>query len=145
MKQLGCQSVPEVSQILHNFNELDNDRDKEKSENPTPSLKIIPRLYGERYEPNSTVSASGICPENLSLSSTVNAVYAGLLENLREMFPLKLLLENYGIEGIVGTGGALLRSQLLLKHVTGIFKIPLRTVENSDAATGAAMFVVDVS
>lgn len=143
MKQLGCQTVPEVSKILHNFNELEKDIDERNNE--IPSLKIIPRLYGERYEPTSTASISGFCAENLSLPNTVNAIYTGLLENIREMFPLKLLLEQYGIEGIVGTGGALLRSKLLLKKVTGIFKVPLRTVEDSDAATGAAMFVADVS
>lgn len=143
MRELGCANVPEVSQILQQFNKLGNEKLSETDNIENSTLKVTPRLYSERHEPHSTATVSGISADNLSLSKAVNALCVGLLENLREMFPLEQLLGQYGTKVIVGTGGALLRNNLLTEHVSSVFQVSLRTVENTDAATGAALFVME--
>jgi len=137
---LGCQTIPETSQILSRFHSLTNEHLQYRKELECSSPQIIPRLYGERYERNSRMCIRGITAGNMSLSNTLAALYESIIQNLTTMMPYKLLQE-HRIDCIVTTGGTLTNNMYLQQCVVECYGgISLRCSNECDAADGAAIF-----
>lgn len=133
--QIGCQNIPgdnTLFSILNNLLFLPNTTDQ-------TGPVIVPRIYGERHSPQATASVANITSTNLTLTSTIRALYKGIAENLLHMMPLDLIA-HHGKQRIVGTGGTLISNEFLQTCVKETFRLPIRIADDCDAAEGAVMF-----
>ncbi|XP_015787085.1 sedoheptulokinase [Tetranychus urticae] len=104
------------------------------------SIKFIPTLYGERYDPQLRSSLLNI-PPDLTPHSLFNAICYGLIENIFTMIPVKWLT-SLPINEIQATGGALLRNPILknsLETICAQYGIKVNYMEQADAHIGAAL------
>lgn len=107
------------------------------------TLVCKPTLFGERHAKETYASWLNIKPDNTSVGHVFHATCTGLINNLKEMFPLELLRNELGIKRIVGTGNALCRNPLLMKQLETQFELPVMFNKANDAALGASLFVRD--
>jgi sugar (pentulose or hexulose) kinase len=102
-----------------------------------PGLVISPRFLGERHDPASRGTISGIGLDNFSLGSLARGLADGIAVNLRDMLPQRL---RQGRTAIRGSGNALARNPLLRAAVERAFTLPLVMTEvREEAAVGAAL------
>ena len=93
----------------------------------------------QRFDPNKTASLSNINQHNSSLGHITLALYEGILHNLLDMMPLRLM-RKYDVDTIVGTGGMILNSSLVRDLIGQVFNLNTRFISNNDAAFGAILF-----
>ncbi|CAG0914471.1 unnamed protein product [Notodromas monacha] len=96
-----------------------------------------PLLFGERHLPASRGSISNLGPDGFSASGVTRALCRGLVSNLLAMMPVKFLRAS-GVQGILGTGSALIKNQALRDEVGLQFELPFVLRQSGDAAVGAA-------
>ena len=106
-------------------------------------LVIKPTLYGERHDPDVKSSVSNITPSNSSLGSVYKALCRGLVTNIHSMMSQDFLLAA-GVNKIIGSGTAVIKSSLLQGEIQAQFKLPLELCRGSeaDAAVGAALAAI---
>jgi len=99
-------------------------------------------LFGERHDPSLSAFITNIRSMNLFQLNDIGLVFRSIchwiIHNLFEM-----LGENTSqIEGIIGTGSALMRNQILQNELNEKVNGSIKYNENSDAAYGAALFAL---
>ena len=102
------------------------------------SMKVNPRLFGERHCPRELASITNVGPDDLSISSVFEAICSGLIGNLESMVSRRQLT-SAGIRRIVGCGKALRENAVLQRAVEDCFGLPFVLRAESDAAHGAAL------
>ncbi|XP_049823756.1 sedoheptulokinase-like isoform X3 [Aethina tumida] len=106
-------------------------------------LKIRPTCLGERHNPEMKSSVYNITMNNLQLGTVFKSLCRGLIDNLHDMMPSRLLHEAK-ISRILGNGKGLIRNPILQKSIEEVFQLPLELVPGGEAATGAAIAMSDV-
>ena len=135
MKELGIHTnLPSTDDI---YQKILDCADKKGS----TSLKVTPRLWGERHNPEERGRVSNLTSSNISLGDVTLALCQGLAENFQETMS-KEFLRLHGIRRIVGCGSALVKNGLLQKHLEQVFGLPLVLSDSSDASVGAALAAI---
>ena len=139
-------SYPDIAKVMENeahiymcLNSNNAQQRKQSIDRQNHELKFIATLCGERFDPNKTASLSNINQHNSSLGHITLALYKGILHNLLDMMPLRLMRE-YDVDTIVGTGGMILNSSLVRDLIGQVFNLNTRFISNNDAAFGAILF-----
>ncbi|XP_054989904.1 sedoheptulokinase [Sorex araneus] len=101
-------------------------------------LTITPTVLGERHLPDQLASVTRISSSDLSLGHVTRALCRGIIQNLHSMLPFQQLKE-WGVERVIGSGSALSRNEVLKQEVQRAFPIPVSFGQDVDAATGAAL------
>ncbi|XP_074641143.1 sedoheptulokinase-like [Tubulanus polymorphus] len=101
-------------------------------------LEIIPTIYGERHKPDQVASVSHITTENISLGSVYRSLCKGIIKNLHDMFPCRVLKQQR-VQRIVGSGSALTKNHVLQKEVEAQYSLPVVYGNGADAAVGVAL------
>lgn len=110
----------------------------------TSDLRVSPTILGERHNPLCLGQVTNISPTNLSLGHLTRAICRGILDNITSMMPTELLQE-VGVNRIVGSGSAIARNEVLRQEVEKAFPQPVVYGENADSAVGVAMVLCDRS
>jgi len=99
-------------------------------------------LFGERHDPSMSASIINIRSINLSQLNDIGSVFRSicqwLIKNLFDMLGNDSLMMN----GIIGTGSALMRNGVLQRELKEKVQCQVRFNEHSDAAYGAALFAL---
>ena len=139
----------EIFQSEHNY---EDSKDKiwyklikageEFSKKNTSSLICKPTLFGERHAKETYASWLNMKADNTSIGQVFFSICAGLVANLKEMFPVELLRTELGIKRIVGTGNALIKNSIIMKQLELQFQLPIFFNKSNDSALGAALFLL---
>ena len=110
--------------------------------------KIVctPLLFGERHlPPTASASLANIKMSNLSLGGLFVAACRGIVNNLAEMMPPRLLRDACACERLIASGGALLRNPVMRRCLEERFGslLTVHFKSGSDAALGAALYLRD--
>lgn len=135
MKELGIQNnLPSTDAI---YGKLLDSADRKGS----TTLKVNPKLWGERHTPEERGRVSNLTCSNISLGDVTLALGQGFVENFEKMMSREFL-RSHGIQRIVGCGSALVKNKVLQKQVEQVFGLPLVINDSSDASVGAALAAV---
>lgn len=135
MKELGIQdNLPSTDDI---YGRLLDSADRKGS----TTLKVNPKLWGERHTPEERGRVSNLTCSNVSLGDVTLALGQGFVENFEKMMSREFL-RSHGIQQIVGCGSALVKNKVLQKQVEQVFGLPLVVNGSSDASVGAALAAV---
>ena len=139
MAELGCKNIPSKEDL---FKKLESSAIvyQETHDSNIQSLSIVPRLFGERFDPDSSGTVSNINTSNCSLGSITCSLYEGIIRNLSEMLPVDVL-KQCGADGVCATGGALVDNGVLIEHVMEIYDLTFRVGHDDDGSFGAAIFL----
>lgn len=108
----------------------------------SPSIRVNPQLFGERYDPDLTGSVLDLTPAIPSLDMTFRATCAGLLENLTTTLPIKIL-QDQSIASIVCCGKVINHNVVLRTEVKRIFAdFTVDFGKNCESAYGAALAAI---
>jgi sedoheptulokinase len=100
-------------------------------------IQTHPHFLGERHNPDLRGSLEGLDRGNFSLGALARGLARGIMRNLRESIPSRVLRTR---DRLVGSGNALRRSSLLRLMAEEEFGLPLvLREEREEAALGAAM------
>ncbi len=104
-----------------------------------------PRLFAERHDKTTFASMENIFSGNNKLGPLFVSICNGLVTNLDEMFPRKILIDELNCKRIVATGSGVLKNPILKYQLERVFKdLPIVYKESSDSAVGAAMYLKDL-
>ena len=103
-------------------------------------LKILPTINGERHDAGKFAQVSNIRLDNTSLVDVIQQIYVGLIRNLFDIMPLRLL-SDLGIEQIVCTGSLFNDNHLLRTVVERVTGLQCFVESDVDAAYGAAVSI----
>lgn len=101
-------------------------------------VKIIATLNGERHDVNKTAQVLNIKPENCSLASIVQNLHLGIIANLFEMMPVKLL-KSLGIRRIACTGSFFSNNEFIKDALEAMSTLPCVIKTDADASFGASL------
>ncbi|CAF0908290.1 unnamed protein product [Adineta ricciae] len=101
---------------------------------------ISAALFGERHDPSMSASLTNIRSIHMSQLNDVGSVFRSIchwiIKNLFEM----LGNDSSTINGIIGTGSALMRNGVLQREIQNRVQCQVKFNEHSDAAYGSALF-----
>lgn len=111
---------------------------------PTSKLRVNPKLFGERHDPEAGASVDGITGDNMKMGSLLRAICQGILDNLLSMLPLSII-KSKGISSVGLAGGAFEKNPILVEEAEkALVGMNIRKCEGwKDAAYGAALFALD--
>lgn len=126
---LGIEPLPE-KMLLDRLDELAFDAD------PAANLEVAPHFLGERHAPSEFGSIRGITLENFTLPNLADALAAGIVRNLADVFPHELYRNHIRV---VGSGNCVRYCRSIQREIERQFELPLelRSVRE-EAAVGAA-------
>ncbi|XP_022705113.1 sedoheptulokinase-like isoform X2 [Varroa jacobsoni] len=105
----------------------------------TESIRVRPLLFGERHNPQSSGSVTGIRAQMPTLDKTFRAICAGLIDNLVEMLPLSVL-QDHGISRLVCAGKVINHNRVISSEVQRVFQdFSVEFASDCDSALGAAL------
>lgn len=140
IKELGCNTIPDCNTMIQKFQNVAENHVVKNQPPEANEPKTCPRIYGERYAPNSCGSVLNITNNtDMSLGSVICSLYRGVVRNLLLMMP-KIVLDSCKIHRIVVTGGCIENNRLLQDIVSKMFELPIRISQQNDAACGVVLF-----
>lgn len=101
------------------------------------NLQIKPTCMGERFDTSLTASVRYATGNNVPLGHVFRVLCTGLIQNLNEMLPAKVL-KAANIKRLVGNGQSLQRNMILKNEIERIYQLPL-VIGDGDASKGAAL------
>ena len=103
-------------------------------------------MYGRNcsHDPTLQGSVSQISLNNLSLGQVTKGICHGIAKNLEDMMSPELLQEA-GIQRIVGSGACLTRNPVLKSEFQDVYQMPVEFMEEGSACIGAALAALDVN
>jgi len=113
----------------------------------TEDSKLIckPKLFAERHDKLTFASIENIFSGNIKLGPLFVSICNGLVKNLDEMFPRKILIDDLNCKRIVATGSGVIKNPVLKYQLEKVFNgLPIVYKESSDSAVGAAMYLRDL-
>lgn len=109
-------------------------------QSPSTIENFSAALFGERHDPSMSASISNIRSNNMFLLNDIGSVFRSIcrwiIKNLFEM----LGDDSLAIQGVIGTGSALMRNDVLQRELKEKVDCQVIFNEHSDAAYGAALF-----
>ena len=113
--------------------------------NGQSELECIPRLFGERHDTDTFASLKNICVGNLKLGKVFTSLCNGLIQNIHDMFPMEILINELGCKRVVATGSGIIKNPIVKKQLEMVFnQLPIEYKESSDSAFGAALMLRDL-
>ena len=142
LTELQCSNIPSNEELFKKLEiSAGTYKEEDHQDGESSMLRIVPTVFGERFQPDSLASVTNISCSNCSLGSITFSLYEGIIRNMYELLPTDLLL-SHDVQTIVTTGGMLSSSKLLQELVHKIFRLPIRILaRDADAAFGATLFL----
>ena len=106
-------------------------------------MTISPVLFGERHDPDLQGAINNIGPDTCGLGQVTKAICKGIADNLAKMMSPELL-QNAGIQRIVGSGACLTRNPVLKIEFQERYQMPVEFIDEGSACIGAALASLDV-
>lgn len=107
----------------------------------TSDIVIDPTIFGERYQPGKRASVLNLDSCSHQLNEIYFSICKGLVSNLQSFISSQVLQQN-GIQRIIGNGNAFLKNLILQEEVRKQYNLPVVLCNEKDAAVGAALSVL---
>lgn len=122
---------------INELEQLNQEEEEEEEE-----VQIVPRLFGERHEPDSCFTMANIRTQVPNLMQLIRELFRSLVENILDMMSVK-----HGLADIVCTGSVFahqgLGRKIMQQIVAKRYGCSVIFVANFDADVGCALFGVN--